>query len=427
MKDLTAKLNAPTKEERLDALSQLMKLYNSGELEKPEVTNFVNNHVHTTYSFSPYSPTSAAYHAWLSGLETVGIMDHDSIAGADEFIQAGKIIGIATTCGLECRCSLEGTPFEGKRLNNPDQDSVAYLTIHGVPHQNIDKLQAWITPYRAKREDRNRKMVDNINNILKDTEISLDYDNDVRPISLAKEGGSVTERHLLFALSHKITSTIEKGQPILDFLKDQLSIKVEGNNLAMLQDANNPYYEYYLLGVLKGNMVEQFYIDATDECPTIAQFVEFAREIGGIPSYAYLGDIEDSVTGDKAAQTFEDSFLDQLVEWLSEVGFISLTYMPSRNTMKQLERVGALCDKYDLFQISGEDINTPFQSFICKALEKPEFHHLVDATWALIGHEVKATENLNQGMFSEETIEEIPQLNERIKVFGDFAKKYYNK
>ena len=42
-------LNAP---ERLDNLKKLI-----AENEKPVQGNDVNNHIHTTYSFSPYSPT----------------------------------------------------------------------------------------------------------------------------------------------------------------------------------------------------------------------------------------------------------------------------------------------------------------------------------------------------------------------------------
>ena len=30
-------------------------------------------------------------------------MDHDTISGAGEFIEAGRIMGIATTIGVECR------------------------------------------------------------------------------------------------------------------------------------------------------------------------------------------------------------------------------------------------------------------------------------------------------------------------------------
>ncbi len=41
-----------------------------------------------------------------AGLVTAGIMDHDSISGAKEFIEAGAVLGLPTTIGAECRASL---------------------------------------------------------------------------------------------------------------------------------------------------------------------------------------------------------------------------------------------------------------------------------------------------------------------------------
>ena len=72
---------------------------------------------------------------------------------------------------------------------------------------------------------------------------------------------------------------------------------------------------------------------------------------------------------------------------LKEEGVKAVTYMPTRNTPAQLERLRGLCDQYGMFQISGEDINTPRQSFIIKAMENPMFQNLIDATWKLIAHE----------------------------------------
>lgn len=71
------------------------------------------------------------------------------------------------------------------------------------------------------------------------------------------------------------------------------------------------------------------------------------------------------------------------------------------NTPQQLERLRALCEQYSLFQISGEDINSPRQLFICKALQNPAYHNLVDSAWALIGHEQAATKDIELGMFSQ--------------------------
>ena len=101
MIDLERQLNAGTKEERLAALEALAQ---KTPIKGGEATN-VNNHIHTTYSFSPYSPAMALWRARQSGLITAGIMDHDSIACAEEFLQAGRILGMGVTCGLECRVS----------------------------------------------------------------------------------------------------------------------------------------------------------------------------------------------------------------------------------------------------------------------------------------------------------------------------------
>ena len=81
-----------TADERLAALAELKKAIDAGEIPTPERGIFVNNHIHTSYSFSPYTPTSAVFYAWKAGLRTAGIMDHDSVGGTREFIKAGFLL-----------------------------------------------------------------------------------------------------------------------------------------------------------------------------------------------------------------------------------------------------------------------------------------------------------------------------------------------
>ena len=127
--------------------------------------------------------------------------------------------------------------------------------------------------------------------------------------------------------------------------------------------------------------------------------------------------MEDSVTGDKKSQKFEDHYIELLFEVIKDLGFDAVTYMPTRNTMDQLKRVKELCRQYDLFEISGEDINSPRQSFICQALDNPLFENLIDSTWALIGHEIAATKDISDGMFSSKTISKYSDLKKRIEVY----------
>ena len=49
--DILNKLNAPTREERLANLKEILKTTEF----PPMVPQYINNHIHTTYSFSPYS------------------------------------------------------------------------------------------------------------------------------------------------------------------------------------------------------------------------------------------------------------------------------------------------------------------------------------------------------------------------------------
>lgn len=421
------KLNCGNAPERLNALRDLKNEMDMRDFDSRAKGNDVNSHIHTIYSFSPYSPTAAVYKSFEAGLVTTGIMDHDSISGAKEFIEAGKIMGIPTTIGAELRVDFSGTRLEGRKINNPDQETVAYVAMHGVPHNRIDELSKFFEPVSINRGIRNRKMTGKINNLLKSSGIEIDYDKDVIPLSMSLEGGSVTERHLLFAVAKKITSRYGKGPEVVKFLSDVLGINVTGSSREHLCDSGNIIYEYDLLNVLKGNMVEQFYIPATNEALDVLTVSRFAEENGIILAYAYLGDVTESVTGDKKAQKFEDDFLDDVFETIYEYGFKSVTYMPSRNTKGQLERLRGLCDKFGFFQISGEDINQPRQKFVCEAMRSPEFANLYDSAWALIGHEWLASENLSSGMFSGETMAKMPSIAQRTEFFKNYAQKRFSK
>ena len=419
MNVLIEKLNAYTKEDRLRALADLKALIDSGDIKTPQRQVYTNNHVHTKYSFSPYSPAKAVWSAYMSGLSTVGIIDHDAVGGAQEFIQAGEILGIATTVGFEIRTDWSDTQLAGKRINNPDQVSNAYISAHGIPHQNIRNAHMFLRKIRTARAMRNEKIVDNINGIVDKLGISVDYDQDVLPLSMAHDGGGVTERHLLFALTKKIIAKYGKGEALIDVLRKELNIALGVKPLAYLLDKSNAMYEYDLLNVLKSSFIADIYVNADrSEAIPVQQAVDFIKELGAIPTYCYLGDVEASPTGDKKAQKFEDDYLEDVFEVCKRIGFWAIAYMPSRNTKKQLARVMALCDKYEFMQISGEDINQPRQSFVCEQLT--EYKHLTDTTWALVGHELSATKNIRDGMFAADVV----SLQQRIEKYKLIGMKY---
>ena len=415
-------LNASTIEARLAAVRELGEERCKHGVKQTEE---VNNHVHSSYSFSPYSPTMIAVKAAEAGLRTVGIMDHDSVSGCAEFLEAAKVVNIASTSGCEIRVNMDDTIMQGRKTNNPDEPNITYIAFHGIPSNRFQDLKNFLKPIHEARIARDRKEVDKLNALLAERGApTLDFDADVLAISQAASGGSITERHILYALSLKLIETYGKGQPLVDFIEGEMKVPLAGALRDLLLEVYNPHYAYDLLGAFKASLVPEFFLHSNyDECMSVYKAVDFAHEIGAIPAYAYLGDVGESPTGDKKAEKFEDDFLDDLIPELAKIGFQAITYMPPRNTREQLARLQKLCKENGLMEISGVDINSSRQSFNCPILLEPEFAHLADAAWALIAHEKLASADPKLALFSTENPMGELALEERIAKYAAIGKR----
>lgn len=433
--NIVGALNHPSRDKRMEGI-ELMKAalrdppsvatgYSSETGPLRPVTEEVNNHVHTIYSFSPYSPAMAAYKAWEAGLQAVGIMDHDSIAGGDEMLKACAALGIGSTAGIEIRVNMNGTGFENKKLNNPDSLNNAYIAIHGIPSCKFKETAAFLAPISRARNLRNRRQVGKLNAVLTAAGLkALNFDTDIFPLSVAAEGGSITERHILKAMAVRLMETAGTGKKLPDFLKDRFGMAIPKKIKDYLADAHNPHRVFDLIGVLKSGFVERFYEDPDfDECVGICRAVDFALRIGAIPAYAYLGDVTESPTGDKKAEKFEDDMLDELIPLLKKIGFKAITYMPPRNTLGQLKRIQTYCADFGFMEISGVDINSSRQPFNCPIVLEPDFVHLVNATWALIAHEKLATVDERFALFSPENPIAGKPLHVRLAVYAHIGRE----
>lgn len=425
VKELINKLNCDCKEERLEAVRKLSKLIAEGKLPAVPRKEECNNHVHSQFSFSPYSPSMIAWLAYENGLEVCGIIDHESVAGCREFIEACKMLGVVPTIGFEVRLSCVQTPMKGKRLNNQDQLSVGYFPVHGLPVQSINIVEEFLQPIRKAREKRNRKMTEKVNQMMKGYGIELDFDRDVVSISKWSQGGSVTERHILYALALQMIEKYGQGSGVVEFVERELSITLTEKAKGYLMDAENDIYAYDLTNVLKGYFSKAMYVEAEiEETPDVKTVLPFLNRIGCIPTYIYIGDIRGGANtpDDRKIQKFEDDHLEELFECLASYGLRAISYVPSRNDMDQVVRIRQLCRKYGMFEICGEDINQPRQSFICTHKTEADRNFFNNSTRALVGHEFLAEQDLSASFISDSTIEKFPNLDERMAYYKSFKK-----
>jgi hypothetical protein len=358
-------------------------------------------------------------------------VDHDSIAAAEEMLAACAILGIGGCAGFGVRVSFKTgadgvkSAFASRKINNPDSEGLAYMTVQGIPKRAIKKTAEFLTPLRAKRLVRTKAMTGLANARLLEGGFSeIDFDRDVSAKSQYDNGGGITERHLLMAVAGKIILKFGKGPELAEGLKSKMGITIPPRQIAMFTDADNPHYIYDLLGVLKTGFLPGIFIQPDEEeCIPAEKVTAFAQSIAAIPAYAYLGDVGESPTGDKKAEKFEDDYIEELFAEISRLGYKAVTYMPPRNTPEQLHNLRRLSDEWGFMEISGVDINSSRQSFNCPEVLKNEFRHLLDTTWALIAHERFASVDESYGLFSDKNPLSSMNLAGRLGVYADLGKK----
>ncbi len=70
-------------------------------------------HNHSTASDGEYTPAELVSRAQELGIKTIGLTDHDSIAGLDEFVEAGRKKGIQVVTGVEVSLRFTRSYFTG--------------------------------------------------------------------------------------------------------------------------------------------------------------------------------------------------------------------------------------------------------------------------------------------------------------------------
>jgi hypothetical protein len=188
---LEAALYGGTLESRLNALRQLCAQL--GERSR----RGTNCHIHTNESFSVFrSPAEAVWQAAREGLAVLGINDHYTVAGHDEFRQACKIAGIEATFSMEAVGMDRAAEATKLLLNDPDNPGRVYLCAKGItripPASSIAARS--LARIRAALELRNREMTVKVGQLFRER---LDAEGpsweDVRALT---PRGNTTERHV---------------------------------------------------------------------------------------------------------------------------------------------------------------------------------------------------------------------------------------
>ncbi|HEY3297124.1 MAG TPA: hypothetical protein VGK34_00600, partial [Armatimonadota bacterium] len=279
---LEERLNSFAYDERTSALKQLAESIGSGKIEVPAIRHEVNIHYHTFFSFNTenWSPSRIAWECFKYGLEISGIVDFDVLDGMDEFIRAGRLLGIKAVVGMETRVFIR--ELADKVISSPNEPGVAYFMASGccrLPEEGSESAEI-LRRMREMAKKRNLDLVERINAYLDD--VKVDYDKDVIPLT---PSGNCTERHLLLAYDKKARSVFADDSALANFWARKLGVTEE--DASYLIGEIPKFHEKMRAKLMKFGGAGYVAPDS-ETFPSIEDAVKMIRGMGAIPTIAWL-------------------------------------------------------------------------------------------------------------------------------------------
>ncbi len=176
----------------------------------------IDLHTHTHESDGSLSPDQLVRAAADSGLEALGICDHDTFAGYDRAVPLARAAGLDLVCGIE----LSTKWSDGARASGRSVHVLGYFLRQPPPAD----FRAWLAHLQAARRDRNRRLAARLQSLGMDVRLeeveALGRTLAGRPhfARLMVEKGYVANVQEAFDryLAESAQAYVEREEPLLD-------------------------------------------------------------------------------------------------------------------------------------------------------------------------------------------------------------------
>jgi len=333
-----AALCGGTLEQRLDALRALCA--QAGQ--RPH--RGTNCHIHTNESFSVFrSPCEAVWQAAREGLALLGINDHYTIAGHQEFRSACGIAGIEAVFSMEAVAMDRDAEAAGLLLNDPDNPGRVYLCGKGITRIPPDDSPAArnLARMRAALERRNREMTARLGQLFRDR---LEADGPSWDDVLAlTPRGNATERHVSKAALSRLRAVAEeRGLALGDAIR-------RCSGAAPPAAADDAVLQNFLRARLLKAGMPCYVAETEDAFISSAELRAMFLAFGSIPTYPILGN----------PVTPGERDVEALLDRLEASGFYAVEVIPHRNTRERLAEIVGAARRRWWPVFNGTEHNTP--------------------------------------------------------------------
>jgi hypothetical protein len=417
LKAFEQELNSFDAETRRLALNELAELAVNGKIKLDPPTDAHNLHCHTFFSYNGYG-YSPSYIAWLakkSGWFAVGCVDFDVLDAVDEFMAAGRLLGIKTVCGMESRVFIG--ELSEHEINSPGEPGVSYHMGAGFYSGTVPaEAKEFLGDMRRKANARTCSIVDLVNPFLSPAAIDFEQSS----VELTPKD-NITERHVCEAYRLKAEELYPDVAARIDFWAGKLSTPAD--EMAKIIE-NDPKLE----GLIRSKTMKSGgvgYVKADPSSfPRIEDMNEFSNVCGAIPVITWLN-------GESSGESDPDA----LIKLHLEKGAELLNIVPDRNwnfpdaevaskKMAELDRIIAAAIENDIPVIVGTEMNAPglklVDTFESEALAK---HTKVFVDGAAVTFAHTLLEPFGFGLLSDWAYSNFTDRADRNAFFVEFGRK----
>ena len=351
-------LSSFDKKTREEALSEVAGMVKAGQIEKAQVVKpWINLHLHTfhSYNYNNWSPSRVIFEGWRTGLEYTGTVDFDTLAGLEETLHAGKLLGMRVTGGFESRVFIE--EMKDTVINSPKEPGIYYLCGKGfkkTPDRNSEAGRFFAGMLDIS-QNRNKQVIAKLNAHLKEAQV--DYTGDVLPLT---PSGNPTERHIIEAYVKKSEAVC--GGSVDRFWAGVLNLPVD--NVCNLRTKKGADFQETLRKALIKYGGPGYVKPERESFPLFDDTVRMIEKAGGIPTGTWL----DGTNPGEAEP-------EKLMDFLKGKGIKAITVIPDRNCnianpeekktkIKKLNEFMDACTKKQMPVVCGTEMNKHGQPFV---------------------------------------------------------------
>lgn len=340
------------------ALSDIAEKIKTGKIAKAKNSMpWINLHLHTFHSYNcnNWSPSRVVFEGWRVGLKYVGTVDFDTLAGLEETLSAGNLLGIKVTGGFESRVFIP--EMKDTVINSPKEPGIYYLCGKGFKKMPDEQSSAgrFFRFMKETAQRRNRQVVEKLNGCL--DKVRVDYETDILPLT---PSGNPTERHIIEAYRKKTEQVLGGGADsfwagIFGLPEDEVrSRRMKG--VAGFQE------------ILRGKLIKHggpgYVPPERQNFPLFDETVRMIESAGGVPTGTWL---------DGTSPGEENS--DVLIDFLKGKGIRAVTVIPDRNynladenekkrKIAKLDEFMNVCIKRRMPVVCGTEMNKSGQPFV---------------------------------------------------------------